>query len=41
MDMGNRAREDRAYKAGVRQAWAGGDYHRFATDLVWHLGPNW
>jgi len=40
MDMGNRAREDRAYKAGVRQAWAGGDYHRFATDLVWHLGAE-
>jgi ubiquinone/menaquinone biosynthesis C-methylase UbiE len=22
----------------VRRAWAVGDYHRFATDLIWRLG---
>jgi 2-polyprenyl-3-methyl-5-hydroxy-6-metoxy-1,4-benzoquinol methylase len=25
---------------GVRQAWALGDYHRFASDLVWPLGAE-
>jgi ubiquinone/menaquinone biosynthesis C-methylase UbiE len=40
MNLGNGAREARAYKAGVRQAWALGDYHRFASDLVWHLGAE-
>jgi SAM-dependent methyltransferase len=32
--------EDRAYKAGARRAWAQGDYHRFATDLIWELGAE-
>jgi len=40
MNPSNGAREARAYKAGVRQAWALGDYHRFASDLVWHLGAE-
>jgi 2-polyprenyl-6-hydroxyphenyl methylase/3-demethylubiquinone-9 3-methyltransferase len=26
-------------KAAERAAWALGDYHRFATELVWELGP--
>src|SRR5215831_11373060 len=25
--------------AAVRTVWALGDYHRFATELVWELGP--
>ncbi|HUG01064.1 MAG TPA: methyltransferase domain-containing protein [Longimicrobiales bacterium] len=29
---------DRDFKAGVRQMWALGDYHRFATETVWDLG---
>ena len=41
MNLNNRTRaEDLAYKAGVRQAWAAGDYHRFASDLVWDLGAE-
>lgn len=28
-----------AAKAADRAAWALGDYHRFATELVWELGP--
>src|SRR5215475_1667820 len=40
MNLDDRVREDRAYKAGVRRAWAQGDYHRFAADLVWHLGAE-
>ena len=31
--------EDRELKAGVRAMWASGDYHAFATELVWELGP--
>ena len=27
-------------KAPVRSMWALGDYHRFATELVWTLGPR-
>ena len=30
---------DRQLKAAVRRAWALGDYHRFATELVWDVGP--
>jgi ubiquinone/menaquinone biosynthesis C-methylase UbiE len=30
---------DREAKAAVRAMWALGDYHRFATELVWELGP--
>jgi SAM-dependent methyltransferase len=30
---------DRAVKAAARQAWALGDYHRFAKATVWELGP--
>ncbi len=41
MNLTNRTRQKTsAYKAGVRQAWAAGDYHRFASDLVWHLGAE-
>ena len=41
MDGASRARaEDAAYKAGTRRAWALGDYHRFASDLVWSLGAE-
>jgi ubiquinone/menaquinone biosynthesis C-methylase UbiE len=29
----------REFKAGQRAAWALGDYHRFATETVWELGP--
>ena len=31
---------DRELKAATRAAWAMGDYHRFATDLVWELGEK-
>jgi SAM-dependent methyltransferase len=31
--------EASAAKAAVRAAWALGDYHRFATELVWEVGP--
>jgi ubiquinone/menaquinone biosynthesis C-methylase UbiE len=30
---------DRELKAATRAAWALGDYHRFAKDTVWELGP--
>jgi SAM-dependent methyltransferase len=41
MNLASRTRaEDRACKAGARQAWALGDYHRFATDLIWDLGAE-
>lgn len=30
---------DRKFKAGVRAMWALGDYHRFATELIWEIGP--
>jgi len=29
----------RAAKQAARQAWALGDYHTFATELVWDVGP--
>lgn len=29
----------RRFKAGVRQMWALGDYHAFATHTVWPVGP--
>src|SRR5215211_140067 len=31
--------DDRQFKAAVRAMWASGDYHRFATNLVWEVGP--
>jgi ubiquinone/menaquinone biosynthesis C-methylase UbiE len=31
--------EDRELKAAMRAMWALGDYHRFASELVWELGP--
>ncbi len=31
---------DRELKAATRAVWALGDYHRFATDLVWELGAT-
>ncbi len=31
---------DRELKAAARTVWALGDYHRFATDLVWELGAR-
>jgi ubiquinone/menaquinone biosynthesis C-methylase UbiE len=44
MQIAARARmdelSDRELKAGARAVWAMGDYHRFATDLVWELGPT-
>ncbi|HEU0024556.1 MAG TPA: methyltransferase domain-containing protein [Thermoleophilaceae bacterium] len=30
---------DREMKAATRAMWALGDYHRFARELVWELGP--
>lgn len=30
---------DRQLKAATRAAWALGDYHRFALETVWGLGP--
>jgi ubiquinone/menaquinone biosynthesis C-methylase UbiE len=30
---------DREAKAAIRAMWALGDYHKFATELVWELGP--
>jgi ubiquinone/menaquinone biosynthesis C-methylase UbiE len=30
---------DREFKAFVRAMWALGDYHRFAKETVWELGP--
>jgi len=30
---------DRELKASTRAMWALGDYHKFATELVWELGP--
>src|SRR5512145_1021738 len=30
---------DRELKAATRAMWALGDYHRFATETVWELGP--
>ena len=32
-------RADRELKAGMRAMWARGDYHRFATELIWEIGP--
>jgi ubiquinone/menaquinone biosynthesis C-methylase UbiE len=31
---------DRALKAATRAMWALGDYHRFATELMWEIGPE-
>jgi ubiquinone/menaquinone biosynthesis C-methylase UbiE len=31
--------DDREFKSAVRQMWALGDYHRFATTLMWDIGP--
>jgi ubiquinone/menaquinone biosynthesis C-methylase UbiE len=31
--------EERPSKAAARAAWSLGDYHRFATELVWEIGP--
>jgi ubiquinone/menaquinone biosynthesis C-methylase UbiE len=33
------AEEGRRLKAAARAVWALGDYHRFATELVWGIGP--
>jgi ubiquinone/menaquinone biosynthesis C-methylase UbiE len=30
---------DRQLKAAMRQAWALGDYHRFARATIWEMGP--
>ena len=32
--------DDRELKAAERAMWALGDYHRFATETVWGLGPE-
>jgi ubiquinone/menaquinone biosynthesis C-methylase UbiE len=37
-DQGEEDR-DRQLKAVTRAAWARGDYHRFALETVWELGP--
>ena len=29
-----------AYGRGMSTVWAAGDYHRFATELIWHFGPE-
>ena len=31
---------DRERKTATRAMWALGDYHRFATELVWEIGPE-
>lgn len=36
--VGEPETSDRMFKAGVRQMWALGDYHRFAKQTVWDLG---
>jgi ubiquinone/menaquinone biosynthesis C-methylase UbiE len=33
------AAANRRFKSGVRQMWALGDYHAFATQTVWPVGP--
>jgi ubiquinone/menaquinone biosynthesis C-methylase UbiE len=38
-DMPAAAQAGRELKAATRAMWALGDYHRFATELVWELGP--
>ena len=38
-ETGVNADADRQIKAAARQAWALGDYHRFAKKTVWELGP--
>jgi ubiquinone/menaquinone biosynthesis C-methylase UbiE len=44
MQIAARARidelSDRESKAATRAVWSMGDYHRFATDLVWELGAT-
>jgi 2-polyprenyl-6-hydroxyphenyl methylase/3-demethylubiquinone-9 3-methyltransferase len=30
---------EQRFKAAVRRMWALGDYHKFATETVWQLGP--
>lgn len=32
------AQADLEVKAAIRSAWSCGDYHRFATELIWELG---
>lgn len=32
--------EDRQIKASTRAMWALGDYHRFATEFMWEVGPE-
>lgn len=34
------AAADRAVKSAARAVWAQGDYHRFATQLIWDLGAE-
>ncbi len=34
------ADEDRRVKQATRRAWSRGDYHRFATTLIWDLGAE-
>jgi ubiquinone/menaquinone biosynthesis C-methylase UbiE len=36
---GRRVPTDRELKTAARQAWALGDYHRFAKATVWEVGP--
>lgn len=34
-----RTEEQPQHKTDARRAWALGDYHRFATQLIWEVGP--
>ena len=38
-DWGAEMASDVGQKDAIRAMWALGDYHRFATELVWELGP--
>jgi SAM-dependent methyltransferase len=38
-DLAPAAEAGRELKAATRAMWALGDYHKFATELVWELGP--
>src|SRR4051812_44896396 len=35
-----RGARSRAYGRTMSTVWAAGDYHRFATELIWHFGPE-
>ena len=37
---GDARRRRAGVASGMRTVWALGDYHRFATTLIWHFGPE-